>query len=115
MHATVDLGGQVRFGPDVEWVDSVEDLTVDPARALKFYAEISKYWPGLPEGSLVPDYCGIRPKLQEPHSATALDFMIQGRGGAQGHGKERGARNPQSSYLRGPNKNLPILLSHPAR
>lgn len=87
VHATVDLGGQVRFGPDVEWVDSVEDLTVDPARALKFYAEISKYWPGLPEGSLVPDYCGIRPKLQEPHSATALDFMIQGRGGAQGHGK----------------------------
>ena len=87
VHATVDLGGQVRFGPDVEWVDNPDDLSVDPARARSFYAAVREYWPSLPDDSLEPDYCGIRPKLQAPHSATALDFMIQGSDGPGGHGQ----------------------------
>jgi L-2-hydroxyglutarate oxidase LhgO len=76
IHATLDLSGQVRFGPDVEWVDTVE-YSVDPARAERFYASIRSYWPGLPDGSLVPTYCGIRPKTVGP-GEPASDFEIQG-------------------------------------
>lgn len=80
-HYRRDLGGQARFGPDLEFVDTL-DYTVDPARAEGFYLYIRKFWPGLPEGSLVPDYAGIRPKLHgpgEPHP----DFRIDG---AEMHG-----------------------------
>jgi L-2-hydroxyglutarate oxidase LhgO len=77
VHLTLDLGGQAKFGPDVEWVDSPDDLLVDAARGDAFYAEVRKYWPALPDGALQPGYAGIRPKLQAP-GAPALDFMIQG-------------------------------------
>ena len=77
VHLTLDLGGQAKFGPDVQWVDSPDDLVVDPARGEAFYAEVRKYWPGLPDGALQPGYAGIRPKIQAPHEA-AKDFLIQG-------------------------------------
>jgi L-2-hydroxyglutarate oxidase LhgO len=64
----------MRFGPDVEWI-AAENYTVDPRRADSFYDRIRTYWPGLPAGSLVPDYCGIRPKLTGPGEGQA-DFMI---------------------------------------
>jgi L-2-hydroxyglutarate oxidase LhgO len=75
LHATCDLAGRVRFGPDVEWVDAI-DYRVDPARQPKFEEAIRRYWPGLPDGALQPDYAGIRPKLAKasPHDT---DFMIQ--------------------------------------
>jgi L-2-hydroxyglutarate oxidase LhgO len=76
VHVTVDLAGRMRFGPDVEWI-SQESYTVDPRRAEAFYDRIRTYWPGLPAGSLVPDYCGIRPKLTGP-GEPAADFMIAG-------------------------------------
>ena len=76
VHVTLDLAGRMRFGPDVEWIDE-ENYAVDPRRADSFYARIRTYWPGLPEGSLVPDYSGIRPKLTGPGEAAA-DFMIAG-------------------------------------
>ena len=76
IHLTLDLGGQARFGPDVEWVDSI-DYTVDPRRADSFYAAVRKYWPGLPDDSLQPGYAGMRPKIQAP-GTPALDFMVQG-------------------------------------
>jgi L-2-hydroxyglutarate oxidase LhgO len=76
VHVTLDLAGRMRFGPDVEWV-SEENYAVDPRRADSFYARIRTYWPGLPEGSLVPDYSGIRPKLTGP-GEPAADFMIAG-------------------------------------
>jgi len=76
VHVTLDLGGQVRFGPDVEWVEAI-DYDVDPKRAEPFYAAIRRYWPGLPDGALQPGYAGIRPKLQTP-AGPAQDFMIQG-------------------------------------
>ncbi|SEC12630.1 L-2-hydroxyglutarate oxidase LhgO [Rhizobiales bacterium GAS188] len=75
VHLTLDLGGQAKFGPDVEWVDRL-DYTVDASRAERFYAQIRKYWPGLPDGALVPGYAGIRPKL--PATDAAADFVIQG-------------------------------------
>ena len=76
VHLTLDLAGNMRFGPDVEWIDEL-DYTVDPARADRFYAEIRRYWPALAEGSLAPAYSGIRPKLSGPGEAAA-DFMIEG-------------------------------------
>ena len=75
VHLTLDLGGQARFGPDVEWVE-VEDYAVDPRRADGFYAEVRKYWPDLPDDALQPAYAGIRPKLHGPGEA-APDFLIQ--------------------------------------
>jgi L-2-hydroxyglutarate oxidase LhgO len=77
VHLTLDLGGQAKFGPDVQWVDSADDLVVDPARGDGFYAEVRKYWPGLPDGALIPGYAGIRPKISGPGEAAA-DFMIAG-------------------------------------
>ena len=76
IHVTLDLGGRMRFGPDVEWIER-EDYDVDASRALAFYQRIRDYWPGLPDNSLTPDYCGIRPKLTGPGEAAA-DFMIEG-------------------------------------
>ena len=75
-HLTIDLAGQARFGPDVEWVDRIE-YEVDPRRAQSFYASIRRYWPELPDGALVPDYSGIRPKLTGA-GEKAADFMIDG-------------------------------------
>ena len=77
VHLTLDLAGQARFGPDVEWVDSPADTTVNPARADAFYAEVRHYWRDLPDGALQSAYAGIRPKISAPHEA-ARDFCIQG-------------------------------------
>ncbi len=82
VHATLDMAGQCRFGPDVEWVDDPKDLTVNPSRAQRFYDAIRTYWPGLPDGALYPGYAGMRPKLQSPNEAAA-DFVVQD---VQAHG-----------------------------
>ena len=76
VHVTLDLAGQARFGPDVEWVDHIR-YDVDPKRADRFYAAIRRYWPGLPDASLSPGYSGIRPKTAGPKD-PAPDFQIQG-------------------------------------
>ena len=76
VHVTLDLAGQARFGPDVEWVERI-DYDVDPRRAERFYAAIRRYWPGLPDGALAPGYAGIRPKTAGP-GEPAPDFEIQG-------------------------------------
>lgn len=76
VHLTLDMGGQAKFGPDVEWIDT-EDYSVDPARAAPFYAAIRSYWPGLPDGALSAAYAGIRPKITPP-GAPAADFRIDG-------------------------------------
>jgi L-2-hydroxyglutarate oxidase LhgO len=62
----------------VQWVDSAEDLLVDPRRGDAFYAEVRKYWPALPDGALAPGYAGMRPKIHGPHDPAA-DFCIQGQ------------------------------------
>lgn len=77
VHLTIDLGGQAKFGPDVQWVQSADDLVVDPARGNGFYAEVRKYWPALPDGALIPGYAGMRPKISGPDE-PARDFMIDG-------------------------------------
>ncbi|MBS1176868.1 MAG: dependent oxidoreductase [Proteobacteria bacterium] len=81
VHVTLDLGGQMRFGPDVQWVPRTalgeEDYLVDPARAQPFAAAIRRYWPALPDDALQPAYAGIRPKISGPGEAAA-DFLIQG-------------------------------------
>jgi L-2-hydroxyglutarate oxidase LhgO len=76
IHATIDLGGQVRFGPDVEWIEAL-DYTPNAARAAAFASAIRTYWPGLPDGALVPAYAGIRPKITAP-GEPAADFVIEG-------------------------------------
>lgn len=76
IHLTLDLAGQARFGPDVEWIEQI-DYDVDPRRADSFYAAVRTYWPGLPDGALQPGYAGIRPKIQAP-GEPAADYMVQG-------------------------------------
>ncbi len=82
VHLTLDLGGQARFGPDVQWLDEgmteqALDYRVDPRRGDSFYAEVRRYWPALPDGALQPAYSGVRPKLGGP-DAPASDFRIDG-------------------------------------
>ena len=81
VHVTLDLAGQVKFGPDFEWLDDEDpdalDYAVNPDRAAAFEAAIRRYWPGLPDGALQPGYCGIRPKIHGPGEA-APDFRIDG-------------------------------------
>ena len=81
VHVTLDLAGQMRFGPDVQWIALAErgeeDYRVDTARAAPFADAIRRYWPGLPDGALAPTYAGIRPKISGP-GQPAADFMIQG-------------------------------------
>ena len=76
VHLTLDLAGQARFGPDVEWITEI-DYDVDLSRADGFYRAIRDYWPGLKDGQLAPGYAGVRPKLSGP-GEPANDFMIQG-------------------------------------
>jgi L-2-hydroxyglutarate oxidase LhgO len=78
VHLTLDMAGQARFGPDVEWVDHI-DYEVNPARAERFYPAIRKYWPTLPDGALMPSYSGMRPKIVPP-AVASQDFLIQGPG-----------------------------------
>jgi L-2-hydroxyglutarate oxidase LhgO len=75
-HYRKDLGGQAVFGPDLAYVEA-EDYSVDPARAAGFYSYVRKFWPGLPDGALSPDYAGIRPKLHGPGEPQP-DFRIDG-------------------------------------
>ena len=81
VHLTLDMGGQARFGPDVEWIDVAEgaepDYAVKPERGAGFYDAIRRYWPGLKDGALQPAYSGVRPKLNAPGEAAA-DFMLSG-------------------------------------
>jgi L-2-hydroxyglutarate oxidase LhgO len=82
VHLTLDLGGQAKFGPDVQWLESITDpaqidYSVDPSRADAFYAEVRKYWPGLQDGQLTPSYSGVRPKISGP-TESAADFLISG-------------------------------------
>ncbi|XP_076904267.1 L-2-hydroxyglutarate dehydrogenase, mitochondrial-like [Bidens hawaiensis] len=86
VHVTLDLDGQVKFGPDVEWLDPIDDVsslqnkfdyTVCGDRVKKFYPEIRKYYPLLKDDSLQPGYSGIRPKISGPGEGFA-DFIIQG-------------------------------------
>ena len=74
VHLTLDLGGQARFGPDVEWIDKL-NYDVNARRSEQFYRAIRTYWPGLPDESLAPDYAGIRPKLSGADEPAA-DFVI---------------------------------------
>ena len=81
VHVTLDLGGQARFGPDLEWLDvgapQAIDYAVDASRAPMFETAIRRYWPALPAGSLRPDYSGVRPRIHGPGEA-APDFRIDG-------------------------------------
>jgi L-2-hydroxyglutarate oxidase LhgO len=77
VHLTLDLAGQARFGPDVEWVEEI-DYTVEPHRSERFYAAIRRYFPDLADGALLPAYSGIRPKVAGPQAGGGGDFVIQG-------------------------------------
>lgn len=99
VHVTLDLAGRARFGPDVEWLESAApgdiDYTVDPRRADVFYDAVRRYWPGLPDGALAPDYAGVRPKIAMADGQN-LDFRIDGadRHGAPGHVMLYGIESP---------------------
>jgi len=81
VHITLDLAGRMRFGPDVEWLSETDpkavDYRVDLARAESFYAAVRRYWPGLPDNAIAPDYAGCRPKLSGK-GEPAADFRVDG-------------------------------------
>ena len=81
IHATNDMGGSARFGPDVEWVERI-DYNFDDSRKDRFVNAIRRYYPQLDESKLSPAYTGIRPKLAGP-GESPRDFVIQG---AETHG-----------------------------
>jgi L-2-hydroxyglutarate oxidase LhgO len=74
VHVVLDMGGRMRFGPDVEWVEH-ENYDVDPQRGASFYESVRRYWPRLPDGALLPDFAGIRPKVSGK-GAPQMDFVI---------------------------------------
>ena len=75
-HLTLDLEGQARFGPDVEWIENI-NYNVDSSRGKSFYNSIKNYWPGIKDHSLQPGYSGITPKLNGANG-PATDFVISG-------------------------------------
>lgn len=75
IHATLDLAGRIRFGPDAEYVSTL-DYDVDPAKAEVFRSAAARYLPRLAESELVPDYAGLRPKLAAPGEGFR-DFVIE--------------------------------------
>ena len=76
-HYRMDLGGQAVFGPDLVYIET-EDYSVDAAKVAEFEGSIRRFWPGLPERALAPDYAGIRPKLHGPGEPQP-DFQLHGR------------------------------------
>ena len=78
IHATLDMGGSVRFGPDSQYVERL-DYIVDEGRRAFFYDAVSRYLPSVTEEALFPDMCGIRPKLQGP-GEEEKDFVIADEG-----------------------------------
>ncbi|HEY0200964.1 MAG TPA: FAD-dependent oxidoreductase, partial [Burkholderiaceae bacterium] len=81
VHVTLDLGGQCKFGPDLQWIDHIDyGFENRPEIEAGFYAGIRLYYPDLPDGALQPGYTGIRPRLagpDEPLHSGAADFQIQ--------------------------------------
>lgn len=97
-HLTLDMGGRVKFGPDVEWVDSPDDLAVSGGRMEAATAEIKKYLPGVDVGALTPDYAGIRPKLAPGQAVMEgrgfNDFVIRREEGYEGWVNLLGIESP---------------------
>jgi len=77
VHATLDLGGRLKFGPDAEYIDNISDFTVDKAKKDYFFESARKIFRGLEYDSLLPDMAGIRPKIQGPDDREVKDFYIQ--------------------------------------
>ncbi|KAL1835794.1 hypothetical protein VTJ49DRAFT_6049 [Mycothermus thermophilus] len=97
-HLTLDLAGRMRFGPDVEWVESPDDLAVNEGRRKQTAEEVKKYLPGLDEEKLQPDYAGIRPKLGRQGAVVQgkgfVDFVVQREEGYQGWVNLLGIESP---------------------
>jgi L-2-hydroxyglutarate oxidase LhgO len=97
-HLTLDMGGRIRFGPDVEWVDDPSDLKPSPARLEQAIPEILAYLPGMDPGAIALDYCGIRPKLGRGAGVNVgksfQDFVIQEEEGFPGFVNLLGIESP---------------------
>ncbi|KAL1895984.1 hypothetical protein Cpir12675_003024 [Ceratocystis pirilliformis] len=97
-HLTLDLAGRVRFGPDVEWVDRLDDMAVNSARLPEAITAIKQYLPGIGDNLLVPDYAGVRPKLARAGAVGEgkgfQDFIIQKEEGYTGWVNLLGIESP---------------------
>src|SRR5690606_29978937 len=78
VHLTLDMAGNARFGPDVQWINE-ENYEVDASRIPAFEQAVRQYWPALPAGALAAAYAGVRPKIHGP-GMPAADFLLQGPG-----------------------------------
>ncbi|KAF1811536.1 L-2-hydroxyglutarate dehydrogenase mitochondrial precursor [Eremomyces bilateralis CBS 781.70] len=97
-HLTIDMGGRIRFGPDVLWVDDPTDYRVSDAHLAAALAEISAYLPGVDKGAIALDYAGIRPKMGRAGSVVEgkgfLDFYIKREEGFEGWVNLLGIESP---------------------
>ncbi|KAK9485588.1 putative FAD-dependent oxidoreductase [Lipomyces starkeyi] len=93
-HLTLDLGGRLRFGPNVQWVSSPDDLVPEGRQLEEVYAEVTKYLPQIDKASLLPDYSGIRPKITGPDHEGFTDFAIRKEEGYPGFVNLLGIESP---------------------
>lgn len=97
-HLTLDIAGRIRFGPDVEWVDTPDNLAVNDTRLPEAIEQIKKFLPGIREDAIMPDYAGIRPKLGKASAVAAgkgfLDFIIRKEDGYEGFVNLLGIESP---------------------
>ena len=115
VHVTLDMAGGARFGPDIHWQDDLDYAFVEPdLRRQQFAREIRRYWPGLPEGALKPDYTGIRPKIYAEGMPPA-DFAIHGeqQHGIPGFVGLYGIESPGLTASLAIAKHVAVLLAHP--
>ncbi|KAK9351212.1 putative FAD-dependent oxidoreductase [Lipomyces doorenjongii] len=93
-HLTLDLGGRLRFGPNVQWVSSPDDLVPEGSQLEEVYAEVTRYLPQIDKSSLLPDYSGIRPKITGPDHEGFTDFVIRKEEGFPGFVNLLGIESP---------------------
>ena len=93
-HLTIDLGGRMKFGPDVQWIEKPDDYTVDGSKLEEVTKAVRTYLPGITKESLIPDYAGIRPKLVSKESKIAADFVIRKEEGFPGFINLLGIESP---------------------
>lgn len=110
-HLTIDLGNQIKFGPDIEWVDNPTEFKVNSSNLNDAFIEVKKYFPSISKEHLIPTYAGIRPKLIGPGDKSFQDFVIREEEGFPGFINLLGIESPGLTSSMGIAKYVKDLLN----